>query len=51
MVHYRYLIVGGGMTAHAAVRGIRQLDGEGSIGLIGEEPYPPYDRPPLSTGL
>src|ERR671921_253844 len=39
------------MTAAAAVRGIRQLDGEGSIGLIGEEPYPPYDRPPLSKGL
>lgn len=51
MTHYKYLIIGGGMTAAAAVRGIRQLDGEGSIGLIGEEPYPPYDRPPLSKGL
>ena len=51
MTHYKYLIIGGGMTADAAVRGIRQLDGEGSIGLIGEEPYPPYDRPPLSKGL
>ncbi len=26
--HYRYLIVGGGMTADAAVRGIRSLDTE-----------------------
>jgi 3-phenylpropionate/trans-cinnamate dioxygenase ferredoxin reductase component len=51
VTHYKYLIIGGGMTAAAAVRGIRQLDGEGSIGLIGEEPYPPYDRPPLSKGL
>lgn len=51
MAHYRYLIVGGGITADAAVRGIRRLDGEGSIGLIGEEPHPPYDRPPLSKGL
>ena len=51
MTHYKYLIIGGGMTADAAVRGIRQLDGEGSIGLVGEEPYPPYDRPPLSKGL
>jgi 3-phenylpropionate/trans-cinnamate dioxygenase ferredoxin reductase subunit len=51
VTHYKYLIIGGGMTADAAVRGIRQLDGEGSIGLIGEEPYPPYDRPPLSKGL
>ena len=39
------------MTADAAVGGIRQLDGEGSIGLIGEEPSPSYDRPPLSKGL
>jgi NAD(P)H-nitrite reductase large subunit len=51
VTHYKYLIIGGGMSADAAVRGIRQLDGEGSIGLIGEEPYPPYDRPPLSKGL
>jgi 3-phenylpropionate/trans-cinnamate dioxygenase ferredoxin reductase component len=51
VTHYKYLIIGGGMTADAAVRGIRQLDGEGSIGLIGQEPYPPYDRPPLSKGL
>jgi 3-phenylpropionate/trans-cinnamate dioxygenase ferredoxin reductase component len=51
VTHYKYLIIGGGMTADAAVRGIRQLDGEGSIGLVGEEPYPPYDRPPLSKGL
>ena len=26
MAHYPYLIVGGGMTADAAVRGIRELD-------------------------
>ena len=51
MTHYKYLIIGGGMTADAAVGGIRQLDGEGSIGLIGEEPSPSYDRPPLSKGL
>jgi 3-phenylpropionate/trans-cinnamate dioxygenase ferredoxin reductase component len=51
VTHYKYLIIGGGMTADAAVGGIRQLDGEGSIGLIGEEPSPSYDRPPLSKGL
>ncbi len=48
---YRYLIVGGGMTGDAACRGIRDHDPEGSIGLIGEEPDPPYSRPPLSKGL
>lgn len=51
MAHYRYLIIGGGMTADAAVRGIRELDSEGSIGLISMEPNPPYNRPPLSKGL
>ncbi|GAB6068640.1 FAD-dependent oxidoreductase [Methylothermus subterraneus] len=51
MIHYHYLIVGGGMTADAAVRGIRAVDPEGSIGLISSELYPPYKRPPLSKGL
>jgi len=51
MADYRYLIVGGGMTGDAAARGIRDHDPEGSIGLIGEEPEPPYSRPPLSKGL
>ena len=39
------------MTADAAVEGIRQVDSAGSIGLIGDESHPPYDRPPLSKGL
>jgi 3-phenylpropionate/trans-cinnamate dioxygenase ferredoxin reductase component len=51
MPHYPYLIVGGGMTAAAAVEGIRQRDQHGTIGLIGTEPDPPYNRPPLSKAL
>lgn len=51
MANYKYLIIGGGMTADAAVQGIRQLDPDGTIGLIGEEVHPPYNRPPLSKGL
>jgi NADPH-dependent 2,4-dienoyl-CoA reductase/sulfur reductase-like enzyme len=51
MPHHRYLIIGGGMTADAAARGIRELDTDGSIGLIGEEPDAPYARPPLSKAL
>jgi 3-phenylpropionate/trans-cinnamate dioxygenase ferredoxin reductase subunit len=46
-----YLIVGGGMAAAAAIRGIRDIDPDGSITLIGAEPDPPYKRPPLSKGL
>ena len=39
------------MTGDAAVQGIRQADPNGSIGMVGAEPHPPYDRPPLSKGL
>ena len=39
------------MSADAAARGIRDHDGDGSIGLVGAEPEPPYARPPLSKGL
>lgn len=48
---YSYLIVGGGMTADAAASGIRAVDSSGSIGLLGAEPHPPYNRPPLSKAL
>lgn len=51
MKRYKYLIVGGGMTGDAAVRGIRELDTNGTIGLIGAEPDAPYARPPLSKGM
>jgi NADPH-dependent 2,4-dienoyl-CoA reductase/sulfur reductase-like enzyme len=51
MSHSTYLIVGGGMAAHAAVRGIREVDPDGTIRLVGSEPDPPYKRPPLSKGL
>ena len=51
MAGYKYLIIGGGMTADAAVRGIREIDSNGTIGLIGNDPNPPYNRPSLSKGL
>jgi hypothetical protein len=51
MPNYTYLIVGGGMTADAAVHGIREVDRGGSIGVLSAEGHPPYDRPPLSKKL
>ncbi len=48
---YRYLVVGGGMTGDMVCQGIRRLDTDGSIGLVGEEAHPPYKRPPLTKGL
>ena len=51
MPNYAYLIIGSGMTSAAAIGGIREVDRAGSIGVIGAEAHPPYDRPPLSKGL
>jgi NADPH-dependent 2,4-dienoyl-CoA reductase/sulfur reductase-like enzyme len=51
MKHYKYLIIGGGLAGDAAVRGIRELDAEGSIAMFSMEPDPPYVRPNLSKGL
>lgn len=51
MKQYKYLIIGGGLAGDAAVRGIRELDTKGSIGMISSESDPPYIRPKLSKGL
>ena len=51
MKHHKYLIVGGGMAADSAARGIRKIDSSGAIAMIGAELDPPYDRPPLSKSL
>jgi 3-phenylpropionate/trans-cinnamate dioxygenase ferredoxin reductase component len=49
--HHKYLIIGGGMTADSAARGIRKIDPSGTIAMICAERDPPYDRPPLSKSL
>jgi 3-phenylpropionate/trans-cinnamate dioxygenase ferredoxin reductase component len=51
MTAARYLVVGGGMTGDAAVRGIRGHDPDRSIVLVGAERHGPYARPPLTKGL
>lgn len=51
MTHYTYVIVGSGMAADAAIGGIRRRDKDGSILVLGTEPYAPYQRPPLSKKL
>jgi 3-phenylpropionate/trans-cinnamate dioxygenase ferredoxin reductase component len=43
-----FLLVGGGMaSAHCAAE-LRKRGADGSILLVGREPEPPYERPPLS---
>ncbi len=51
MNEYKYIIVGGGMTADSAVRGIKEIDQSGRIAVFSEEKDPPYNRPPLSKSL
>ena len=42
------VIVGGGQAAAQAVQSLRQQNYAGAITLLCDEPYPPYQRPPLS---
>lgn len=48
---FDYIIIGGGMTAAAAVKGIREVDQQGTIGLLSAEKQSPYKRPPLTKKL
>jgi 3-phenylpropionate/trans-cinnamate dioxygenase ferredoxin reductase subunit len=48
MTRYEYVIVGGGMIADAAARGIRELDPDSAILVLGDDPDEPYTRPALS---
>lgn len=44
----KFLLIGGGLASNRAAKQLRKADAGGSITLVGEEPYVPYDRPPLS---
>lgn len=47
-MHFDVLIVGGGQGGAAAALQLRLQGFAGSIGLVGREREPPYERPPLS---
>ena len=42
------VVIGAGQAGGWAARTLRDEGFEGGIVVIGEEPYPPYERPPLS---
>jgi len=46
-----YIIIGNSAAAVGGVEGIRQIDKEGSITIISEEPYCTYSRPLISYFL
>ena len=43
-----FLIVGGGLAAGNCARHLREQGAEGEILMVGREPDPPYNRPPLT---
>ena len=43
-----YLLIGGGLAAANCARWLREEGADGSILLVGREPDPPYNRPPLT---
>ncbi|PSL38559.1 pyridine nucleotide-disulfide oxidoreductase [Labedella gwakjiensis] len=47
----QYLIIGGGMVADSAARGIREVDEDGSIVILSADVDEPYTRPALSKKL
>lgn len=47
----RIVIVGASAGGLATAEALRRSGYEGAITLIGDEPHPPYDRPPLSKQI
>jgi 3-phenylpropionate/trans-cinnamate dioxygenase ferredoxin reductase component len=45
-----HLLIGGGLAAANCARWLREEGTDGSVLLVGREPDPPYNRPPLSKG-
>lgn len=48
---YTYAIVGGGLTGASAAAGIREIDKNGTVVILGEESHLAYDRPSLTKKL
>jgi 3-phenylpropionate/trans-cinnamate dioxygenase ferredoxin reductase subunit len=46
-----FLLIGGGLAAANCARWLREEGAAGTIMLVGREPDPPYNRPPLSKGF
>ena len=49
--HARYVMVGNSAGAIGAIEAIRQVDTDGAIVVVSDEPYPAYSRPEISEYL
>jgi 3-phenylpropionate/trans-cinnamate dioxygenase ferredoxin reductase subunit len=45
------LVIGGGLAGAKAAQGAREAGFDGRVWLVGDEPVPPYERPPLSKAI
>ena len=45
-----HLLIGGGLAAGGCARWLREEGADGSVLIVGREPDPPYNRPPLTKG-
>ncbi|WP_029146180.1 NAD(P)/FAD-dependent oxidoreductase [Microbacterium luticocti] len=45
------VIIGGGLAAGSAAQTLREQGYDGEVTVIADEPYTPYQRPPLSKGF
>jgi NAD(P)H-nitrite reductase large subunit len=50
-VRTKYLIIGNSAGGIGAAEAIRQVDKEGALTIVSEEPYPAYSRPAISKYL
>ena len=46
----RIVVIGAGQAAQSLIEGLRKRGARNPVTLVGEEPSPPYQRPPLSKG-
>lgn len=51
MENIDYILVGGGLASANCAKALRDQGASGSIAIFCAEPFPPYNRPPLSKGL
>ncbi|MBV8974236.1 MAG: FAD-dependent oxidoreductase, partial [Sinobacteraceae bacterium] len=47
-MYERIVIAGGGQAAVQAIDTLRRRGFAGELSVVGDEPWPPYQRPPLS---
>lgn len=46
--HRELVVVGASLAGLRAARCLREQGFTGALTIVGDEPHPPYDRPPLS---